>query len=429
MGTNNLDPKLRLIQDVDIKDKVVLLRVDHNVVKKGEIKDPYRIEVTIKTLYHIANKGGKAILMTHVGRPRDKKTGEIHVSEDESVLPVVEYLREKLPAKIHLQEFPIEKGRGIVELNGSMRESIEKLKRGEIDIIYLPNIRWFQGEQASGKTRDDFAEWLSSLGDIYVNDAFSSWRAHASTYEVAMKMPSYAGFQLQKELVSINKVLEPVRPFVAVIAGSKYDTKIGPLKGLYPKADRIILGGLIYNVYISVKYGIEIAGVSDDEKKEAIELMEMDSVDRKIVEFPYLIESDLFNEKVDGKYRKIDMRKIKKGDKLNYILDMAPESIEEIKETFESAKTIFVNAVMGLTPTFSEGTMALYRFIDGNHNALKLFAGGDTLQELRNLCPDIYLKGMDHSDYYYFTGGGSVLTSLEKGSPYLLKPIQVLMDK
>jgi phosphoglycerate kinase len=429
MSISSLDPRLRLIQDVDVKGKVILIRVDHNVVKNGKIKDPYRIDVTIKTLYDIAQRGGKPILMTHVGRPKDKKTGEIHCRDGESVFPVVEYLRDKLPIKIHLQEFPIEEGKGIVQLNGSLRDNIKRLRRGEINLIYLPNIRWFQGEQASGKLREEFVTWLSSLGDIYVNDAFSSWRAHASTYDIAMRMPSYAGFQLQKELISISKVLDPVRPFVAVIAGSKYDTKIGPLKGLYPKADRIILGGLIYNVYVAVKYGIEIEGVSDEEKKEAIELMEMDRNNGKIIELPYLVESELFNEKLDGRYRTVDIRKINKGGKLHYILDMDPGSLDGVRRTFESARTIFVNAVMGLTPTFSDGTKSLYRLIDENEDALKLFAGGDTLQELRNLCPDIYLKGMDHSDYYYFTGGGSVLTTLEKGSPYLLKPIQVLLEK
>ena len=99
MENKELDSRLRLFQQANMKGKVVLVRVDHNVVKNGIIKDPYRIEATLGTLYAIAEKGGRAILMTHVGRPRDKKTGKITCREEESVRPIVQYLKEKLPIK------------------------------------------------------------------------------------------------------------------------------------------------------------------------------------------------------------------------------------------------------------------------------------------------------------------------------------------
>ncbi|UCF56345.1 MAG: phosphoglycerate kinase, partial [Deltaproteobacteria bacterium] len=222
----------------------------------------------------------------------------------------------------------------------------------------------------------------------------------------------------------------PKRPFVAVIAGAKYDTKIGPLKTLYKMADHIILGGLIYNVYLAAKYKLRISGVSEEEKNEAMELVELDGRDKKILEMPFLVESETLEEKAEGHYRTVDTGSMQGGEKFNYLLDIDPQSLEmdRLVEIIRSAKTIFVNAVMGLTPPFFEGTQALYRLIASNGDAIKLFAGGDTLQELRNLCPQIYLAGMDAADYYYFTGGGSVLTTLEQGSPYKLKPIEALMD-
>lgn len=430
MEKEGLDPRLRLFQQAHMKGKVVLVRVDHNVVKNGVIKDPYRIEATLGTLYAIAEKGARTILMTHVGRPRDKKSGKITCREEESVRSIVRYLEEKLPVKIHVPDFPTDPENGIMHLDDTIQPSIEELKMGRIGIIYLPNSRWFRGEQAKGRERDEFAEELARIADLYVNDAFGSYRAHASTYDVAKHLPAYAGALLQKELANLHRVLDPQRPFVAVVAGAKYDTKIGPLKALYNKVDHLILGGLIYNTFLSAKYGVNIAGVSKEDTALAMELVEIDKKEHKILELPRVVESDTAGEKVDGQYRSVNIDDFKEGKEFRYMLDIDPMSFEDqrVKDAIVSAKTIFVNAVMGLMPSFFEGSQALYRLIASNGSALKLFGGGDTLQELKNLCPGIYMAGLDAPDTYYFTGGGSVLAAIEQGSPYHLKPVEVLME-
>ncbi len=430
MEKGELDPRLRLIQQADMQGKVVLVRVDHNVVKKGKIEDPYRIDASIGTLYAIATKGGRPILMTHVGRPRDKKTGRIVCREDQSVGPIAKYLEQKLPVEIHVQEFPIDPEKGILHIDSSITRSISDLKEGRHGMIYLPNSRWFQGEQSKGPEREVLADELASVADIYVNDAFGSWRPHASTYDIATRLPSFAGILLQKEIGNLHRVLHAERPFVAVVAGAKYDTKIGPLRSLYDKVDHLILGGLMYNAFLSAKYDTQIAGVTEEDRSLAMELIEMDSKEDKVLEMPYLVESDTIEARVEGQYRSVGIETLKKGKEVNYILDIDPRSLEEprIKDVIGSARTIFVNAVMGFMPLFFEGSEALYRLIASNGSAWKLFAGGDTLQELRNLCPKIYLTGLDAHDTYYFTGGGSVLTAIEKGSPYGLRPVEVLMD-
>lgn len=431
MKKQELDSRLKLVQQADLKDKVVLVRVDHNVVKKGRVKDPYRIDSTFGTIYAIAERGGRPILMTHVGRPRDKKTGKIKCRQEESIGPVVQYLEGKLPIKIHVQDFPEDPDNGILHLDESINPAIERLKKREIGMIYLPNSRWFQGEQSEGLLRDAFAKELASVADIYINDAFGSYRAHASTYDVAKYLPSFAGILIQKELVNLHRVLDPERPFVAVIAGAKYDTKIGPLKALYSKVDHLILGGLMYNTYLSAKYGVRIEGVSEDDKALAMELVSMDKTEKKILEMPYLVESDIVEERTAGQYRSISIDDFKQGKKFQYILDIDPGSLEEakVRDVVGSAKTIFVNAVMGLMPHFFEGSRALYGLIASNKSAWKLFGGGDTLQELKKLCPGIYMSGIDAPDTYYFTGGGSVLAAIEQGSPYRLKPVEALMEK
>ena len=429
MEKGRLDPRLKLIQQADMTDKVVLLRVDHNVVKKGIIKDPYRIDATIGTLYAIAAAGGKPILMSHVGRPRDKKTGMISCREEQSVLPIVRYLEQKLPVKIHPQAFPVDPEKGIVHIDDSMKPTLDALRKGEIDMVYLPNSRWFAGEQSKGPERDVLSDELAGIADLYVNDAFGSWGVAASTYDVATRLPSFAGNLLQKEISNLYRVLEPERPFVGVVAGAKYDTKIGPLKALYSKVDHLILGGLMYNTFLSAKYGATINGVSEEDKALAMELVELDRTGGKILEMPWLVESESAEDRSDEGDRLVETARLKEGVNLQYILDVHEKTFQDahVMEIIGSARTIFVNAVMGLMPLFFEGSRALYRLISENASATKLYAGGDTLQELKNLCPGIYMAGLDDPNTYYFTGGGSVLAAIEQGSPYKMKPFEVLL--
>ncbi len=428
--SKSLDPDLPLIQDADLAGKIVLVRFDHNVVKGGAIRDPFRIDRTIGTLFHIVERGGRPIMMTHVGRPRDKKTGDITCLPEESVEPVVRYLEQKLHTKLYIPQFPLDPKQGIIGIDTSINLAVRDLRERKIGGIYLPNTRWFQGEEAEGELRERFALQLAGLADIYVNDAFGSWQPHASTYTITQHLPSYAGFLLQQEIMHLDGVMDPERPFLAVVAGSKYDTKIKPLNAIYDKVDRLVLGGVIYNTYLCAKYQIRIKGVTDEDRELAQELVEKDRARNKIVELPFIVESDIPDKRIEGKYRTVSIRDFKPGNAYEYVLDIDPRSFEErsIAEALNTAKTIFVNAVMGYTPHFAAGSRALDNTIDLNRNAMKMYGGGDTLQEFKNLLPGLYLSVMDDASYYFFTGGGTVLTAIEHGSPYSLKPVQALME-
>ncbi len=423
---------LPLIQDADLKGKIVLVRVDHNVVKSGIIHDPYRIDATIGTLYHINARGGKMILMTHVGRPKNKKTGEITISEKTSVQPIVDYLQQKLHIKLKIPEFLSDEKKGYTGIETSINHLIRELREDKIDGIYLPNTRWFYGEEAKDENRERFANQLAGLADIFVNDAFGSWQAHASTVDVSKYLPSYAGFLLQKEIENLDRIYNPQTPLVAVVAGAKFDTKIEPLYALIQKADNLVLGGVIYNAYLCAKYGIRIKGIEDDDLEHAKKFVEFAAkYPDKIVELPYITESDVPDAREDGKFRKIDIRTLKPGTELNYIYDVATESfsVDEVVETFNRAKTIFVNAVMGYTPYFNEGTIALDQLIDKNDSAVKLYGGGDTMQELKRLLPGLYIAAIDSPDYYIFTGGGAVLKAIEQGTVTGLAPVKALLER
>lgn len=430
MSSENLDKRLPLIQDADLNGKIVLVRFDHNVVRKGIVRDPYRIDRSLGTLYNIVERGGRPILMTHVGRPRDKKTGQISCDRGESVEPIVQYLEQKLHTKFHIPEFNIDPHNGIGGIDTSINLAIKDLRERKIGGIYLPNTRWFRGEEDEGPLREAFALQLAGLADIYINDAFGSWQAHTSTYDITRYLPSYAGFLMQQEIKNLQRVLNPERPFVAVVAGAKYDTKIGPLYAIYDKVDNLILGGVIYNTYLCARYEIFIEGISENDIESAKRLVNMDKEKQNIIELPYIIESDTMEGKIEGRYRSIAIKDLKKGNKYGYVLDIDPMSFEDrrVSEVILNARTIFVNAVMGFTPHFTLGSEALDKTIDRNTVALKMYGGGDTLQEFKNLCPGLYLSVLDNTQYYFFTGGGTVLTAIEQGSPYGLKPVHALME-
>ncbi|MCA1989421.1 MAG: phosphoglycerate kinase [Desulfarculus sp.] len=429
MQARKLDSRLPLLQQANLKDKVVLVRFDHNVVKKGQIKDPYRIDRTIGTLFYIVAQGGRPILMTHVGRPYDKKTGTITTGEDSSVKPIVDYLESKLHCRFLIPDFAPNGDKGIPAIDTSINLAIRQLRAGEVAGIYLPNTRWFAGEEQKGEARRAFALQLAGLADIYVNDAFGSWQPHASTFDVTQHLPSYAGYLMQAEIANLDQVLNPERPFVAVVAGSKYDTKIGPLNAIYDQVDRLILGGVIYNTYLCAKYGVRIAGVTPEDIAAAGDLVAKDAQAHKVVELPYLVESEVLGRE-EGRYRTLAVADLKPGMELGYVLDIDAKSFEDpaVSQTILGAKTIFVNAVMGFTPHFTDGSKALDTAIDHNRGAAKLYGGGDTLQEFKDLLPGLYLSVLDDADYYFFTGGGTVLTAIEQRSPYGLKPVEALME-
>jgi phosphoglycerate kinase len=424
-----LDPRLPLVQNADLDGKVVLVRLDHNVVKKGVVKDPYRIDRTIGTLYSIVERGGRPILTTHIGRPRDKKSGAIRCDAADGVEAIVAYLEQKLHARFFVPQMAPDGDRGILGIDTSINLAVRDLRARRFGGIYLPNVRWFAGEETDGPARAAFARQLAGLADVFVNDAFGSWQPHCSTVDVTRHLPSFAGYLMQEEIANLGRVLEPERPFVAVVAGAKYDTKIGPLHEIYKKVDHLILGGVMYNAYLGAKYGIVIDGVAPSDVEAARQLVEMDRKEHKVVELPFVVESDLPDRRDGGCFRTRALADFKPGERVRYLLDVDPLSFRDAKvaAALGQAKTIFVNAVMGFTPHYFEGSAALDETIDQNRGAMKLYGGGDTLQEFKNLCPGLYLSVMDNARYYFFTGGGTVLTAIEKGSAYGLAPVQALI--
>jgi phosphoglycerate kinase len=373
----------------------------------------------------------RPIIMTHVGRPYDKKTKILSVKlEDESIEPVVAYLQRKLRIKFAVPLFHVTDNEGIQDIDTSINWLINDLRACKIGGIYLPNTRWFAGEEGTGEKMERFVVQLAGVADVFVNDAFGSWQPHASTYYITKYLPSYAGLCMQNELIHVQGILNPKQPFLAIVAGAKYDTKIGPLKAMYKKVDKLILGGVVYNTFLCAKYGVKIEGVEDSDIALAKDLVEQDKVEHKIVELPFVVESETLEARIEGKYRTISIKDFTPGKEYSYIVDVDPSSFDEphVVEAIDLSKTIFVNAVMGLMPHFWHGTYKMDEMIDRNRSAQKFFGGGDTLQEFKSLHPGLYQKALESPKYYLFTGGGTVLKVIEEGDPFALPTVKALIE-
>jgi phosphoglycerate kinase len=236
---------------------------------------------------------------------------------------------------------------------------------------------------------------------------------------------------MQREIENLDRIYRPERPFVSVVAGSKFDTKIDSLNALLKVSDFLVLGGVIYNAYLCAKYGFEIKGIEAEDMEHARDFVEFSKqYPGKLIELPYIIESDTMDGKLEGQFRTRKISEIKKGTKLNYVLDVDAASFHEpsVLKIFQEAKTVFVNAVMGFTPHFNDGTIALDELIDKNMDAVKLYGGGDTMQELKRLLPGLYIVALDSPKYYIFTGGGAVLKAIQEGTVSGLEPVKALTN-
>lgn len=438
--------EIPIVTEDAVRGKVVLIRVDHNAVKKGKIDDPYRIERSKPTIDFVIKNGGYPVLMTHIGRPRDEETGVITISDDKSVAPVGMYIEKNWKYKVRLAK-PVSTAdiskmpeKGLVGLDEDVDKAIEEMKAGKVQLVYLPQTRWFAGEELeSGGLRDRFTAELASIADIFVNDAFGSHQPHVSTYGITEKLPSYAGFLMMEEIEKLGYLLDlPVekRPFFAAVAGEKIGTKIGALRSLREVADNLLVGGIPGNALICAKYGVKINGIKQREIEIAKELLEQDESENKLLIPDLVIVSDVEcseeSLRKEGTYREVDLTQVREGTNLEYVYDVSPNYFAkpEVVKAAKGAKTDFINAVIGLGDAgFTEGTRAFYQLLEqsqAEHN----FGGGDTNKAVKILTPAFYEKLIDSENEKdtVFTAGGTILRGFAKKGVEGMEVVKALMD-
>ena len=332
----------RTLDQADVKGKRVLVRVDLNVpMENGRITDATRIERILPTLQEIADKGGKVILLAHFGRPKGR-------DPKESLKPVAAALGKALGKPVAFAEDTI----GEVA-----QKAVAALKNGHF--LLLENTRFHAGEE---KNDSGFVKELASLGDLYVNDAFSAaHRAHASTEGLARALPSYAGRTMQAELDALTKGLEsPKRPLVAIVGGAKVSSKIDLLENLVKKVDALVIGGGMANTFLHAM-GLNV-GKSLAEKDladTALRILETARGTNCAIILP--VDCVCAYEFKAGAYNHSYGIDAIPDDQM--ILDIGSQSVERVNAAINDAATLVWNGPLGafeITP-FDQGTVATAR--------------------------------------------------------------------
>jgi phosphoglycerate kinase len=386
-----------IVSDVDVKDKKGLVRVDFNVpIKDGVIGDDNRIVAALPTIKYIIENGGKAILLSHLGRIKsdeDKKSL--------SLAPVAKRLGELLEKPVTF--VPSNEGKEV-------EDAINNMKDG--DVVVLENTRFQDIDNDFGKreSKNDpkLGEYWASLGDVFVNDAFgTAHRSHASNVGIATAMkaagkPAAAGFLLEKEIKFLgNAVANPVHPFVTILGGAKVSDKIGVITNLIPKADHIIIGGgMAYTFLKAQGHNIGKSLVEDDKVEFAKELLEK-AGDKLVLPIDHVAATE-FNNDAASEVVGQDIPDNEMG------LDIGPKTIELFKKTLEGAKTVVWNGPMGVfeMPNFAKGTLEVGRALADLPDATTIVGGGDSTAAAKQL-------GIAPKLTHISTGGGASLEYLE----------------
>ena len=389
------------IRDLTLAGKRVLVRVDFNVPLDGTaITDDTRIRAALPTIQHILGQGGRAILMSHLGRPK----GE--VIPEHSLKPVASHLSELLKAPVLLAPDCV--GPETASLVKQMQDG---------DVLLLENLRFHAEEEANDP---GFAQQLASLGDIYVDDAFgAAHRAHASTEGVTHHLsPCAAGLLMQKEIECLSSLLEsPERPFLAILGGSKVSDKIGVITKLLEVADELIIGGgMAYTFLRAQGRDIGESLVEDDKLALAREILKHALDLQTPIYLP--IDHVVADEFSASAHRQIVIRHcIHEGWQG---MDIGPSTVEKFRAVIQKAHTIFWNGPLGVFEfdEFARGTSAIARAI-AQSRVVSVIGGGDCVAAVQK-------AGLTEFMTHVSTGGGASLEFIEGKS---LPGIVALTDK
>lgn len=391
----------KTIKDIDLKGKRVLMRVDFNVPLDDNlnITDDIRIKAAIPTIKYAIDKGGKVVLMSHLGRPDGQVVEKLRLA------PVAKRL-EKLLGK------PVTMTKDCI--GDDVKKTVAAMKNG--DVVLLENLRFHAEEEANDPA---FAKELASLGDVFVNDAFgTAHRAHASTEGVTHYLPSVAGFLLGKEIEYLgNAVDNPKRPFVAILGGAKVKDKIKVIDNLLNKVDALIIGGGMAYTFLKAQ-GTSIGGSKLDKDGFDTAKAALDKAAKKKI--PLLLPIDhVIADKFDANANtKVVDGNIPDGW---MGLDIGPKTIKLFENTLKNAKTVVWNGPLGVfeMEKFAKGTEDVAKFIAGLKGTISIIGGGDTAAAMAKF-------KLDNKMSHISTGGGASLEYLEgKGLP----GIDALNDK
>ncbi len=377
---------MKSIKNANLKGKKVIIRTDFNVpLENGKITDDSKIQEVIPTIEYILKSGGSIIVISHLGRPEGKRVSAL------SLKPVARGLEKLLGKKVIFVPETI---------GAKARESASKLKPGQV--LMLENLR-FSAQEELGDP--EFAKKLAGLGDIFVQEAFSSaHRSHASMLAITKFLPSYAGLHFEEEYTHLTKILkEPKKPFVFVAGGKKAGTKIQLLEKIIGKADVVLLGGGVADTFLVAEgYEIGKSFYEEDHVSDAERVLRESFDGGTEILFP----SDVVTAKNVSKEARVEEKDVEQMNGSDIIVDIGPKTVSKYAQPIKFAGTIFWNGPMGIAefPKFSGGTKAIASMI-GETDTVSVIGGGDTLSALKNL-------GAIEDFTYVSTAGGALMAFL-----------------
>lgn len=386
--------KIKSYLDADLKNKIVIVRVDFNVpLKGGKVSDKTRLIESLPTIKYLLKQQCKVILISHLGRPDGK------ISPEFSLAPVARTFSRLLLKRVFFAKDCI----------GPEAERIcNKLKPGQIAL--LENLRFHANEETNDS---QFAKQLAHLGDIYINDAFgSAHRAHASTVGITKYLPSYAGHLMLKEVENLSKLFDNLQyPFTLIVGGAKIDTKIDIITSFAGKADFFLMGGGIANTFLASK-GQKLGSslVEKDKIQTAKDITALLLRKRKNLILPsdYLLAEKISN------FSHIQNSSSKNLSPNQKILDLGTQSIKQFASIISKSKTIVWNGPMGVYEyrPFRQGTKSIAQAVAAatKRGAFSVLGGGDTIDALK------VLKISPNNFSHVSTGGGAMLEFIEKGT-------------
>lgn len=379
---------IRPVDQIELRGKRVFIRVDFNVPldDKREITDDTRIVSSLPTIRFVCEAGGKAILASHLGRPKGKKDPKY------SLAPVAERLSKLLGLQVSLAPDCV---------GEDVEKQVGKMKAGEI--LLLENLRFHPEEE---KNDESFSKALASLCDVYINDAFgAAHRAHASTEGMTRYVQTVAGgFLMMKEVESLEKALvRPQTPYVAILGGAKVSDKIGVIRNLMDKVTSILIGGGMAYTFLKAQ-GYQVGKSLVEEDQIGFSKNLLDEAEGKV---KFLLPSDhVAAERMEIEAK----RKVVGNDKIPdgwVCLDIGPETVRIFSEEIQSARTIFWNGPMGVfeMEPFSHGTFEIAWAI-ARSSAFSIVGGGDSVAALNR-------AGVSDKIGHISTGGGASLELIE----------------
>jgi phosphoglycerate kinase len=384
---------MKTLEDFNFENKKALIRVDFNVPLDEEFKvaDTNRIEAAKPTIIKVLEDGGSAILMSHLGRPKGER------NPDFSLEHICKTVSEVIGVQVKF----------VADCAGELAEkAVAELQPGEI--LLLENLR-FHAAETSGEA--SFAEQLSKLGDIYINDAFgTAHRAHASTTVVAQYFGENKcfGYLLAKEIEAIEKVMRTgEKPVLAILGGAKVSSKITIIENILDKVDHLIIGGGMTYTFVKAQGGQVGESICEDDKMAlAMEILKQAKDKGVEVHIPVdVLAADDFSNEANTQY--VDVDKIPNGWQG---LDAGPRTLENFKEVILKSKTILWNGPIGVfeMENFANGTISLGNYIaeSTQNGAFSLVGGGDSVAAVKQF-------GFQDKVSYVSTGGGAMLESLE----------------